>query len=36
MVDAEKVRANYKDGVLELTAPKIAQAQQKKVPIQVG
>jgi HSP20 family protein len=35
-VDAEKVRATYKNGVLELNLPKIERAQWKKVTVQGG
>jgi HSP20 family protein len=35
-VDAEKVEANYKDGVLKVTLPKIAAVRPRTVPVKVG
>jgi len=35
-VDADKVEAKYKNGVLELTLPKTEQAKWKKVAVQGG
>ena len=35
-VDAEKVQATYKNGVLELTLPKTERAQWKKVAVTGG
>jgi len=35
-VDAAKVTATYKDGVLEVTVPKIETAKPKKVEIKVA
>jgi HSP20 family protein len=35
-VDAAKVTANYKDGVLEVTVPKVETAKPKKVEIKVA
>lgn len=34
MVDAEKVKANFKDGMLELTLPKAQQAKRRRIEIQ--
>jgi HSP20 family protein len=34
-VDAEKIRANYKDGVLELTVPKAEEVKPKTVDVNV-
>ena len=35
-VDQEKIKADYKDGVLEITLPKSAQAQSKEIEIRVS
>jgi len=35
-VDAEKIRANYKDGVLELTVPKAEEVKPKSIEVQVS
>jgi HSP20 family protein len=35
-IDAEKVNANLKDGVLTILVPKVPQAQPKKVAIKTG
>jgi HSP20 family protein len=35
-VDATKINARYKDGVLEVQLPKAEEAKPKKVQIQVG
>jgi len=35
-VDANKIRANYKDGVLELIVPKSEEAKPKSIDIQVS
>ena len=35
-VDASKIKANYKDGVLELTVPKAEEIKPKSVDIQVS
>lgn len=32
-VDAEKIKAEYKDGVLEVTLPKIEEAKPKKIQV---
>jgi HSP20 family protein len=34
-VDADKVAANYKDGVLELTLPKSEKAKPKQIKVDV-
>lgn len=34
-VDAEKIRASYKDGVLELTLPKKEEAKPKQIKVEV-
>lgn len=35
-VDSERISASYKDGVLELTLPKVAQAKLRKIEIQAA
>lgn len=35
-VDAEKIRASYKDGVLELTLPKKEEAKPKQIKVEVS
>jgi len=35
-VDAQKVHAAYKNGLLIVTLPKIAQAKPQQIPVQVG
>jgi HSP20 family protein len=34
-VDADKVTAKYKNGVLEITAPKAEKAKAKKIKVEV-
>lgn len=34
-IEAEKVRASYKDGVLELTLPKVESAKPKQIKVEV-
>jgi HSP20 family protein len=36
LVDAEKVEANYSNGVLKVTLPKIAAVKPRSVPVKVG
>ncbi len=35
-VDADKVKAQYKDGVLTITLPKVEEAKPKQIDVQVG
>lgn len=35
-IDKEKVKAKYKDGVLEITVPKIESAKPKQINVEVG
>jgi HSP20 family protein len=35
-IDEKKVKANYKDGVLELTLPKAEEVKPKKITVDVG
>jgi len=35
-VDADKVEANYKHGILEINVPKAKAAKPKKIPIKTG
>jgi HSP20 family protein len=35
-VDEEKVKANYKDGVLELELPKVEEVKPKKISVNVS
>lgn len=35
-IDEKRVKANYKDGVLELTLPKAEEAKPKKITVDVG
>lgn len=35
-IDAEKIAASLKDGVLRLTLPKLAQRAARKIPVQSG
>ena len=34
-VKVDKVKAHYKDGVLEISLPKVAEAKRKAIPIKV-
>ena len=34
-VDSDRISASYKDGVLELTLPKVAQAKPRKIKIKI-
>ncbi|NOQ85825.1 MAG: Hsp20 family protein [Deltaproteobacteria bacterium] len=35
-VDAEKIKAKYKDGILEVTLPKTEEAKPKSIPVEVN
>ncbi len=35
-VDSDRISASYKDGVLELTLPKVAQAKPRKIKIKAA
>lgn len=35
-IDQEHIKANYTDGVLELTLPKVAKVEPKKIKVNVG
>ena len=36
MVDTEKIKAEYKDGVLQVTLPKREEAKPKQIQVSVG
>jgi HSP20 family molecular chaperone IbpA len=35
-VDVEKIKAKYKDGILEVTLPKTEEAKPKSIPVEVN